>query len=490
MKATRVALRTVAAVPAVLLVLSLGSGAVALAAGPNITIGHTFSGSSTNQQTPTFTGMTNDILDIVTLRIYTGASATGSPVQSSTVLPVPVKLLPLPSEATWTVALGIALKSGQYTALAEQASSFMHTGKSPTVTFTVNVTPPPIVIAAPADNAILTVSRPTFSGTAGQAKGDRQSVALAIYSGSSVSGNPVAPPLDVTPVGGAWTTGSAGPQLADGIYTAQVSQSDELGNVGTSTVTFAISAPVAAGSPQTSPAAALTATSSSTTSTTSSASSPSVPTASFQWFPANPRTGERVVVASTSTDPDSAITGFAWDLTGAGTFSAAGSALSTSFAAAGAHVVRLRITDAHGLSSVATRTIAVSAAPPKLMAPFPVVRIADTVTALRVQVSLLSVQAPVGATVTVTCQGRGCPAAARDEVATSTRTRHRTGGVVLIVFRRFDRALRAEASLQVRVFEPGQIGKYTRFSIRRAKLPVRVDTCLSPTGTAPIVCPV
>ncbi len=489
MKATTVALRMVAAVPAALLVLALGSGAVALAAGPNtnITIGHTFSGSSTNQQTPTFTGMTNDILDTVTLKIYAGANATGSPVQSSMVLPVPVKLLPVPAEATWTVVLGSALKSGQYTALAEQASSFMHTGKSPTVTFTVAVTPPPVVIAAPVANAILTVSRPTFSGTAGQAKGDRLSVALAIYSGSSVSGSPVALPLDVTPVGGTWTTGSAGPQLADGIYTVQVSQSDELGNVGTSTVTFAISAPVAGGSPQTSPAAALTATSSSTT---SSPSSPSAPTASFQWFPANPRTGERVVVASTSTDPDSAITGFAWDLTGSGTFSAAGSALSTSFAASGAHVVRLRITDAHGLSSVATRTIAVSAAPPKLMAPFPVVRIADTVTALRVQVSLLSVQAPVGATVTVTCRGSGCPTAARDEVATSTRTRNRTGGVVLIVFRRFDRALRAGASLQISVSEPGQIGKYTRFSIRRAKLPVRVDTCLSPTGTAPIVCPV
>jgi hypothetical protein len=489
MKATRVALRTVAAVPAVLLVLALRSGGVALAAGPNITIEHTFSGSSTSQQTPTFTGMTNDILDTVTLKVYAGANATGSPVQSSTVLPVPVRLLARPTEATWTVALGTALRSGQYTALAEQASPFMHTGKSPIVTFTVNVTPPPIVIAAPADNAILTASRPTFSGTAGQAKGDRQSVALAIYSGSLVSGSPVAPPLDVTAVGGAWTTGSAGPQLADGIYTAQVSQSDELGNVGTSTVTFAISAPVAGGSPEASPAAALTATSPSTTSTTSS-SSPSAPTASFQWFPANPRTGERVVVASTSTDPDSAISGFAWDLTGAGTFSAAGSALSTSFAAPGAHVVRLRITDAHGLSSVATRTIAVSAAPPKLMAPFPVVRIADTVTALRVQVSLLSVQAPVGATVTVTCRGSGCPAAARDEVATSTRTGHRTGGVVLIVFRRFDRALRAGASLQIRVSEPGQIGKYTRFSIRRAKLPVRVDACLSPTGTAPIVCPV
>src|ERR1700689_5566530 len=142
MKPIRVAVRTVAAVPAVLLMLALGGGGVALAAGPNITIEHTFSGSATNQQTPTFTGKTNDILDIVTLKIYAGANATGSPVASSTVLPVPVKPLALPQEATGTAALGTALKSGQYTALAEQISPFTRTDKSPTVTFTVNVTPP------------------------------------------------------------------------------------------------------------------------------------------------------------------------------------------------------------------------------------------------------------------------------------------------------------------------------------------------------------
>jgi hypothetical protein len=60
---------------------------------------------------------------------------------------------------------------------------------------------------------------------------------------------------------------------------------------------------------------------------------------------------------------------------------------------------------------------------------------------------------------------------------------------VLIVFRRFERALRAGASLQIRVYAPGQIGKYTRFTIRHGKLPARVDTCLSPSGAQRMTCP-
>jgi hypothetical protein len=481
MKPCGVVVSTVAAVFAVLVVLSLGCAGVALAAGPSSTIAHTFSGSTTDEPTPAFTGTTNDILDPVTLKIYAGASDGGSlALQTLTVMPVPFKLLPLPSQATWSIVPATPLKPGQYTALAEQTSFITHTGKSPAVTFTVDTTPPPVVITTPADNAILTVSRPTFSGVAGQAKGDRQSVSLSIYAGNSLTGSPVVPTLVLTPTGDEWTTGSTGPQLPNGIYTAEVSQSDELGNIGVSTVTFAISAPVSdsQAAPATSAPAAASATQSS-----------SAPVASFQWFPANPHTGEPVVLASTSTDSDSAITGFAWDLTGAGAFTSTGSALTTSFATPGAHVVRLRVTDAQGLSSVAAETIVVSPAVPELMAPYPVVRIADIVSFSGVTVSLLSVQAPVGATVTVTCHGGGCPAKSRDEVATSLKTKNRSGGVVLISFRRFERALRAGATLQIRVFEPGKIGKYTRFSVRRGRLPVRIDTCLSPAAATPIVCP-
>jgi len=41
----------------------------------------------------------------------------------------------------------------------------------------------------------------------------------------------------------------------------------------------------------------------------------------------------------------------------------------------------------------------------------------------------------------------------------------------------------------VRVYKPGQVGKYTRLSIRRGGRPKRDDKCLAPEGVKPIVCP-
>ncbi|HEV2944794.1 MAG TPA: hypothetical protein VGX26_06765 [Solirubrobacteraceae bacterium] len=62
-------------------------------------------------------------------------------------------------------------------------------------------------------------------------------------------------------------------------------------------------------------------------------------------------------------------------------------------------------------------------------------------------------------------------------------------GTNLVEFRRFERSLRAGSVLEIRVSKSGEIGKYTRFTIRRGKPPARVDMCLSPAGIQPIVCP-
>jgi hypothetical protein len=60
---------------------------------------------------------------------------------------------------------------------------------------------------------------------------------------------------------------------------------------------------------------------------------------------------------------------------------------------------------------------------------------------------------------------------------------------VEVAFRRFERSLRAGVVLEIRVSKPGRIGKYTRFSIRRGRLPVRTDACLASTEPTPIRCP-
>jgi hypothetical protein len=209
------------------------------------------------------------------------------------------------------------------------------------------------------------------------------------------------------------------------------------------------------------------------------------PTASFTWFPAFPHVGEVVSLASSSTDLASALTAFGWDLTGNGPFAGGASVQTTSFSTAGNHVVRLQVTDAAGLSGVVAETIPVSSAH-VLMQPFPIVRIAGSDTPFGVRLSLLSAQAPVGARITLTCRGGGCPLKQEIRVVASA---HSKAGAVVFVFKRFERTLRAGIVLQIRVWKPGQIGKYTSFTVRRGKLPVRVDTCLDPTTSKPIACP-
>ena len=61
--------------------------------------------------------------------------------------------------------------------------------------------------------------------------------------------------------------------------------------------------------------------------------------------------------------------------------------------------------------------------------------------------------------------------------------------MMLISLRRFEGLLRPGAVLEIRVTKSGQIGKFTRFTVRRHKLPTRVDSCLSAAGVKPIACP-
>jgi PKD domain len=187
---------------------------------------------------------------------------------------------------------------------------------------------------------------------------------------------------------------------------------------------------------------------------------------------------------SSSTDASSPITAIAWALGAGGLFQAGGPVLTTSFTTPGGHLVRLRVTDAYGASSTATETIDVVGSRAPLMQPFPVVRIAGAETRWGVRLRLLSVQAPRGARITVRCRGRGCPLKSASRVSASGKV-----GRAPLVFRRFERSLRPGVTLEVRVSKRGEIGKYTRFAVRRGRLPVRVDMCLDPAGTRPLACP-
>jgi hypothetical protein len=161
---------------------------------------------------------------------------------------------------------------------------------------------------------------------------------------------------------------------------------------------------------------------------------------------------------------------------------------STTFSSAGDHRVQLRVTDANGLSGVASAMIPVSSSLP-LMQPFPVVRITSTGIRSGIKLRQLSVLASPGAQITVQCKGRRCPVKFQTVNVQNhvSKANKRTSGSV--EFRRFERSFAAGVILEIRVSKTGVMGKYTRFVVRRGKLPLRFDACLAGVDVKPVGCP-
>ena len=407
--------------------------------------------SLSNNTTPSFTGTASDTTP-VSVEIYAGATATGSPVSMATATG---------TGGSWTSGnASPALSDGQYAAIATQTSLTGHKDVTGAIHFTVDTVPPHVTLTYPVNGSSTGSASQLVQGTAGTAGDDLPGVTVQLFSGSSiVSGQAPLQSVAVNAAGGAWSATLAG--LSAGSYIVRAEQSDAAGNVGVSNASTFV---VTAGAP--------------------AATVVQAPAASFTWFPAAPHIGEPVSLVSSSTDASSPITAFAWDRAGSGAFTAGGQAISTSFSTTGNHLVRLRVTDANGLSSVASQTIVVTPLPLRLMQPFPTVRIVTTRLASRIKLTLLAVQAPAGARITVTCGGHGCPSRFQSKVAESGKR-----GAAAVEFRRFERSLRVGMILWIRVSKPGEIGKYTRFSILSGRLSSRFDTCLGPAGVKPMTCP-
>ncbi|MFI4990750.1 MAG: Ig-like domain-containing protein [Solirubrobacterales bacterium] len=405
--------------------------------------------------TPSFRGVADTSSDAkpeVTMRIWRGTSASGSMVESTS---------GATSGATWSLGPVGALADGTYTAQAEQPALANPAGVSETTTFTVDTQAPHPTLSAPGESTGLE----TVSGVAGTATGDRRQVTAELFAGGTTEGGPIETITVIdNATTGTWTATFAG--LAAGQYTVIAQQSDEAGNAGSSAPQmFTVSAPPAALAP----------------------AAPTPPVASFTWLPATPTVGQTVSFVSKSTDVSSPITAFGWDMAGSGPFAAGGPLSTATFATAGAHTVRLQVSDALGQSSSVAETVQVAPRTLTLMQPFPIVRIAGAETAGGARIRLLSVQAPPTAKVAVTCKGRGCKTKTESRVVTASSKRK--SGAITLAFPRFQRALGAGAVLQIRITKSGEIGKFTSFTIRRKKLPVRVDACLRPTSTSPSSCP-
>ena len=446
---------------AAIVTLAVGPVTAVQAAPPSVAITNPTNGSVTTNQTPTISGTREALFEVgfestVTVKIYEGALSAVDPAVT------PVRTLEVAvAGPAWSVTPtpAEALAPGTYTVLAEEEEipKPVHSGL---VTFTIDTTPPQVSLTSPSTGSSTISGSQVLAGAAGTAPGDLPAITVQLFAGPSIGSQPPLEAVGVQASLGTWSATFGG--LNPGTYTARAEQFDEAGNAGTSapvTFTLATAPPPPAAAP---------------------------PLASFKWFPATPVVGEPVSLVSSSTDQTSPLTIFAWSLASNTVFNVGKQVLTTSFKSTGDHVVRLRVTAADGLSSVASGTVHVIPSPLALMAPFPVVRIAGVLTSSGANLSVITAQAPPGARVRVSCRGRGCPTAFESRLVSSGSGRRRAP---LVVFRRFERSLSAGVILEIKISKPGWIGKYTRFTIRHGKLPIRVDGCLDAARSRPIACP-
>jgi endonuclease/exonuclease/phosphatase family metal-dependent hydrolase len=200
---------------------------------PVVTLTAPPNGSSQKSSAPRFTGTagTASGSSAVTVKIYSGPAAAGTPVQT-------IDGVPVGSDGSWTAQAIAALADGVYSARAEQTDARGQVGSSDTNTFTVDTAAPRVTLTSPANGSSPKGSTPTFAGAAGTSSGDATSVTVKIYSGTSASGTQIQT-LSAPVANGGWSIVS--PALAVGTYTARAEQADAAGNTGLSSAnTFTI----------------------------------------------------------------------------------------------------------------------------------------------------------------------------------------------------------------------------------------------------------
>lgn len=204
---------------------------------PPVTLTSPANGSTISGGLPTFAGAAgNGFGDNpqVTVRVYSGSSPAGTPVQTLTTTE---------SGGGYSVAPTSTLADGTYTAQAEQddIASPVDAGLSAPATFTLANGPAPTVTLKSPGGQVLSTGTPTFTGTAGTAAGDSP-VELAIYSGPTPSGAPLRMINGSVNSHGAFSI-QVEPALPNGSYTAVAGQAGPGGAVGISSpVTFSVNA--------------------------------------------------------------------------------------------------------------------------------------------------------------------------------------------------------------------------------------------------------
>ncbi|MDA0169720.1 hypothetical protein OJ998_11550 [Solirubrobacter taibaiensis] len=114
----------------------------------------------------------------------------------------------------------------------------------------------------------------------------------------------------------------------------------------------------------------------------------------------------------------------------------------------------------------------------KRMSPFPTVRISGVVFANGAQISRLTVRAPRGARITISCFGKGCP---------NRRVKRVARGKSIHV-PAYEKYLRSGVRLVITISRKGYVSKVTTIRIRKKKAPLRSDLCRVPGATTTSNC--
>jgi hypothetical protein len=192
----------------------------ASARGPVLTIDTPADNAVTNDTTPTIAGTCTSGAGTV--------DVTVSPVIAGPSVPFSASCS---GAGTWTGDVPSELSDATYTASATQVG---HPVASNTRTFTVDTADPVVTLATPADGATLTSGNVSFSGTCTEIGTDNVSIAVTGPPSTSLTASCVS--------GGTWAVSHG---LPNGAYTAQASQTDAAGNVGSSsTNAFTVSSPL------------------------------------------------------------------------------------------------------------------------------------------------------------------------------------------------------------------------------------------------------
>jgi hypothetical protein len=124
-----------------------------------------------------------------------------------------------------------ALLAASHAVSSSKAAFTAHDEFTASVSTAADWVAPSVTLTTPADNSYSKTTSVTLAGAAGNASGDSSTVALEIYSGSTVTGTPVLT-RNVTRSAATWSTNVT--TLGQGTYTARATQADSTGNTGTS----------------------------------------------------------------------------------------------------------------------------------------------------------------------------------------------------------------------------------------------------------------